>query len=535
MAGKLRITDLFMTQELKAQTILIVDDDPVQRRLMEAAIVKSGNLALKAENGEEALEILSKGPHGVAAVVLDLAMPGMDGMQVLEAMQQSSMNQPVIIQTASGGIETVVKAMQLGAFDFVVKPVSPDRLLNALAKAVKFEGAKKSTQKPAHSNERKSTFKDIVTADPAMQPILHMASKAAHSNIPVLIEGESGVGKEMIARAIHNAGERASKPLITVNCGALPENLVESILFGHEKGAFTGASEKHRGKFEEANGGTLFLDEIGELPLDLQVKLLRAIQEGEIDPIGARRPVKVDIRLISATNRDLSSEITAGRFRKDLYYRLNVLPMTIPPLRERRQDIAPLVYHFIKRIARNERKDAISAIHPSAMALLCEYHWPGNIRELENAIFRAIVLCDGDELQATEFPQIASQMPGFKLPPAPEQVSAAIAATDQLSPSMTTPEDPVFLPPEATSESMAGRPVAGQPATGNYGMLNLVSPEGKIRSLEEIEAETIRFAIEIHNGKMSEISRCLGIGRSTLYRKLKDHGLSGENEPLEAE
>jgi DNA-binding NtrC family response regulator len=510
-----------MAQSLQAHTILVVDDDPVQRRLVEAAIVKSGNHVVKAEDGRQAINVLTDPTSRISAVVLDLAMPGMDGMEVLSAMQQSGIEAPVIVQTATGGIETVVKAMQLGAFDFVVKPVSPDRLLTALAKAVKFEGAKKAVEKPRRQNARQFTFKDIISDDPAMKPILQMASKAATSTIPVLIEGESGVGKEMVARAIHGAGNRSDKPLITVNCGALPENLVESILFGHEKGAFTGASEKHRGKFEEANGGTLFLDEIGELPLDLQVKLLRAIQEGEIDPVGSRRPVRIDIRLISATNRDLSAEIRAGRFREDLFYRLNVLPMTIPPLRERRKDIAPLIYHFIKRIARDEGKNAISAIHPSAMALLGQYNWPGNIRELENAIFRAIVLCDGDELRADEFPQIASQMPDFKLPELPEGET----------PTMATPAD---LP--AMQYAEPGRDNSNpsvECAAGYYGMLNMISPEGQIRPLEEIEAETIRFAIEIYNGKMSEISRRLGIGRSTLYRKLKDYGLAEEESELE--
>jgi DNA-binding NtrC family response regulator len=524
-----------MPQPFRNHTILVVDDDPVQRRLVEATIVRSGNAVIKAENGQQAIDILSGCKNNAgnkpSAVILDLAMPGMDGMAVLETMRQSDMTMPVIIQTASGGIETVVKAMQLGAFDFVVKPVSPDRLLAALAKAVKFEGAVKAIEKPGSKASTGFSFRDIVTEDPLMQPILKMASKAATSNIPVLIEGESGVGKEMFARAIHGASNRATKPLITVNCGALPENLVESILFGHEKGAFTGASEKHRGKFEEAQGGTLFLDEIGELPLELQVKLLRAIQEGEIDPIGASRPVKVDIRLISATNRDLTAEIRAGRFREDLFYRLSVLPVTIPALRKRRRDIAPLVYHFIKRIARSEGKTDISAIHREALALLCEYEWPGNIRELENAIFRAIVLCDGDELGVAEFPQIASQMPDFVLPAAAE-VAAPIDFIHDLgkevdAPSMVTPMDPQY----AFENEVPQKSVS--PATGSYGMLNLLSGEGQIRPLSEIEAEAIRFAIEAYSGRMSEIARRLGIGRSTLYRKLKDYGFESQDEAAE--
>ena len=244
-----------------------------------------------------------------------------------------------------------------------------------------------------------------------MQGVLRSAEKAAASHIPVLVEGESGVGKELIARAIHGQGERRAKPFVAVNCGAIPDNLVESILFGHEKGAFTGATEKHTGKFVEASGGTLFLDEVGELPMAAQVKLLRAIQEGEVEPVGGRKPVKVDVRIVSATNRNLIDDVKSGRFREDLFYRLHVFPIAVPPLRERAEDIPDLVRHFLARIAAEEGK-RVRSISGEALALLAHHRWPGNVRQLENAVFRAVVLAEGDSIGVDEFPQIAAQIAG---------------------------------------------------------------------------------------------------------------------------
>jgi DNA-binding NtrC family response regulator len=342
-----------------------------------------------------------------------------------------------------------------------------------------------------------------------MTRVIRLGERAARSTIPVLIEGESGVGKEMVARAIQGASDRRGKPFVTVNCGALPENLVESILFGHEKGAFTGATEKHAGKFVEANGGTLFLDEIGELPPETQVKLLRALQEGEIDPIGAKRSVRVDIRLISATNQNLIELVRQGRFREDLYYRLNVFPITMPALRTRRGDIGDLARRFAARFAAEEGK-RIRGISAEALTLLSSYAWPGNVRQLENAIFRAIVLCDGDELTVAEFPQIAAQVDGFdvRVPPlpAPAQLTSA--------------------PPREIVRVEIRDP----------NVLRLLDESGDVRRLESLEAETIRFALSHYRGQMSEMARRLGIGRSTLYRKMKEYGLNDpatEAEPDE--
>src|SRR5688572_12007196 len=396
-----------------AGSILIVDDDPVQRRLLEAAIIKSGYGALSADSGEAGLAALEGSAGGaVAAIILDLVMPGLDGIGVLKAMRERDISIPVIVQTAQGGIDTVVQAMRQGAFDFVVKPASPERLRAAITNALKVEALEASAKR----TQKKSgviTFKDIVTKSPAMDKVIRLAQKAAASNIPILIEGESGVGKELVARAIQGSGERRSRPFVTVNCGAIPDNLVESILFGHERGSFTGATEKHVGKFVEAHSGTLFLDEIGDLPLDVQVKLLRAVQDGEVDPVGGKSTMKVDIRLISATHRDLLQQVKDGAFREDLFYRLNVYPIVVPPLRDRRADIAHLVRHFMARVISGKGSPPrINAISESALAMLEAYDWPGNIRQLENAVFRASVLCDGDVLTEEEFPQIRAQVEG---------------------------------------------------------------------------------------------------------------------------
>jgi DNA-binding NtrC family response regulator len=336
-----------------------------------------------------------------------------------------------------------------------------------------------------------------------MARVIRLAERAAKSNIPVLIEGESGVGKELMARAIQGGSERRGKPFVTVNCGALPENLIESILFGHEKGAFTGATEKHIGKFVEANGGTLFLDEIGELPLDAQVKLLRALQEGEIDPVGARRPVKVDFRLVSATNQNLIDLVKRGKFREDLFYRLNVFPITIPPLRARASDVPDLARRFMARFCAEEGK-RIRGLSSEAHALLGAYDWPGNVRQLENAVFRAVVLADGDELTTAEFPQIAAQVEGFdvRIPPVPAPVQQNPPAPSQTEMAHFEPRDP--------------------------NVLRLIDDTGDVRKLSDIEAEAIRFALAHYRGQMSQMARKLGIGRSTLYRKMKDIGVEGE-------
>jgi DNA-binding NtrC family response regulator len=498
-----------------ARPVLIVDDDPVQRRIVEAAVSKFGYETLVADGGEAALAVMD-GPRGrdIAVVILDLVMPGVDGLEVLKRMREREIYVPVIVQTAKGSIDTAVSAMRAGAFDFVVKPVSPERLQVALANAMKveaFEGEAKRARKGAAGT---LTFKDLVTGSPAMERVIGLARKAAASNIPILIEGESGVGKELVARAIQGASDRKGKPFVTVNCGAIPDNLVESILFGHEKGSFTGATEKHTGKFVEANGGTLFLDEIGDLPLDVQVKLLRAVQEGEVDPVGARSTVKVDIRLISATHRDLLQRVKDGHFREDLFYRLNVFPIHVPPLRDRREDIQMLVQHFIARVGPAAARDRISGISASALAMLKAYDWPGNIRQLENAIFRAVVLAEGNVLTADEFPQIKAQVEGI----------------DESALDATLVEGPEAADTIEVQGHVADRALLGgePPDTPSNGLVRALDERGNVRPLADVESEMIRLAIEHYKGQMSEVARRLGIGRSTLYRKLKEMGIEPE-------
>jgi len=475
-------------------TILIVDDDPVQRRLLEAMVQRLGYAALTAEGGEAALAMLrAAGPGGLDLLVLDLVMPDLDGFGVLERMQREGLSRPVIVQTAMGSIDTVVSAMRAGASDFVVKPVGPERLQFSIKNALKTQALEGELRRIARRQTGTLGFDDLAGHSEAMTQAIRLGRRAAASTIPVLLEGETGVGKDLFAHAIAAASERAGKPFIAVNCGAIPANLVESVLFGHEKGAFTGATERHPGKFLEADGGTLFLDEIGELPPEAQVKLLRAIQEGEVDPVGGKKPVKVDIRVISATNADLLDRVRSGAFREDLYYRLGVFPILLPPLRNRRSDIPGLARRFMARFAAEEGR-VIRSIAPAALNLLQNHDWPGNVRQLENAIFRAVVLAEGDELTASEFPQIAPA-DAWNTIPAPTLVGAA----------------PQTAPPP--------RPRGG---------IALLDAAGEARSLEDIERETIRHALKHYGGQMTEVARRLGIGRSTLYRKLKDLDLESE-------
>src|ERR1700684_944730 len=330
--------------------ILIVDDDPIQRRLLEAMARRFGYDVETAESGEGALARLEASDRpSINLVILDLVMPDLDGMGVLARMRQRDIAVPAIAQTAHGSIEVVISAMRAGATDFVVKPVGAERLQVSIRNALRVDALEDELRRATRRNAGELSFRDIVTRAESMARTVRLAERAAKSNIPVLIEGESGVGKELMARAIQGGSDRRGKPVITVHCGALPATLVESILFGHEKGSFTGATDKHAGKFAEANGGTLFLDEISELPPETQVKLLRALQDGEIDPVGAKRSVKVDIRLISATNQDLIELVKRGIFREDLYYRLNVFPITIPTLRVLHDDIADLACCFMAR------------------------------------------------------------------------------------------------------------------------------------------------------------------------------------------
>ncbi len=473
-----------------AKTVLVVDDDPTQRRLLQAVLERDGHAVVHAASGGEAIDRMTRG-GGADVILLDMIMPEMSGLECLAELRSAGVTTPVIVLTANGGIDTVVKAMQAGAQDFFVKPVGPERLLVGVRNALKLEQLTTEVGRLTKRVQGRASFDDIIGDSAPMRMVKALGARAAKSSIPVLITGESGVGKEVIARALHGAGDRAGKPFVAVNCGALPANLAESILFGHEKGAFTGAVDKTLGKFREADGGTLFLDEIGELPLDLQVKLLRALQEGEIDPVGGKRPVKIDVRIVSATNRDPAQQVKDGAFREDLFYRLNVFPIEAPSLRDRREDIPALIAHFIARFNAEEGR-RIAGSAPETLAMLQAYDWPGNVRQLENAVFRAIVLADSPFLQPYDFPSISG-------------VAAPLPDA--------TPTPPAAAPSYADLPPLPEQPI------------RILDDRGHLRTLEDIERDLIQHAIEVYAGHMSEIARRLGIGRSTLYRKVREQGL----------
>ena len=426
--------------------ILVVDDDPVQCRLLEAMLQKSGYEAIVRDNGDAALSLLSgaDGPR-IDCVILDLVMPNLDGLGVLARLRQAAINVPVIVQTAHGGIDNVVSAMRAGAVDFVVKPVGAERLQVSIRNALNTSALEGELNRIKHSRAGTLSFDDIITKSANMQAVLRMAEKAAASTIPVQIAGESGVGKELIARAI---------------------------------------------------------------------------QEGEVEPVGARKAVKVDVRIVSATNRDLIADVKAGRFREDLFYRLHVFPITVPPLRERAADIPALARHFLARFAAEEGK-RIRAISPEALHLLAACHWPGNIRQLENTLFRAVVLADGDTISLAEFPQISGQV-------------AVPAVGESAAPNAAHPLAPDFDQPLALPEPFARHPGAAAAATA-ADALAVLDPEGDVRPLEDIEAELIRYAITHYRGQMSEVARRLKIGRSTLYRKLEALGLNTERDETDSD
>ncbi|MBS0363159.1 MAG: sigma-54-dependent Fis family transcriptional regulator [Proteobacteria bacterium] len=477
-----------------AKTVLVVDDDPTQRRLIQAVLEREGFAVAHAESGDAAISHLTSGA-AADVILLDMVMPGISGRDALVEMRARGFNQPVIVVTATGGVDTIVGAMQAGAMDFLVKPAAPERIIVSIRNALSMGDLKGEVDRLKKHASGRTGFSDLIGSSPAMTMVKRLGERAAKSAIPILITGESGVGKEVIARAVHGSSDRAGKPFVAVNCGAIPENLVESILFGHEKGSFTGATDKHLGKFQEANGGTLFLDEVGELPLDIQVKLLRALQESEIDPVGGKRPIKVDVRIVSATNRDLSVAVKEGRFREDLFYRLNVFPIEAPALRERKEDIPSLVEAFVRRFNVEEGK-AVAGATPETLACLGAFDWPGNVRQLENAVYRAIVLADAPYLQPHDFPAISGVAPPTPAAEPSPAVSAPAAAS-----LVGLPELPTAVP------------------------VRILDERGHLRTLEEIERDLIQLAIEIYAGHMSEVARRLGIGRSTLYRKVREQGL----------
>jgi DNA-binding NtrC family response regulator len=472
--------------------LLLIDDEPAQRRLVTAICARAGWWVMGAPDVETAQKLLaSEEGHDVDAILLDHWLPGDEGGELIGQLRESRPELPLLVVTAQTSVAVAVEAMRAGAADFLVKPLSPDRLMAALAAATDRRRTSGELRPLSEKITKPLAFDEIVGSAPEFRTALAIAAKAARARVPVLIEGEKGTGKEMLAHAIHIASPRGRKPLVTLNCGAIPSNHIESALFGHEKGAFTGAFDRHIGRFEEAEGNTLFLEEVGELPMDVQVKLLRALDTGEFQRIGNRLVQTADVRVIASTSRSLAEEIARGRFREDLFYRLNVVHCDVPPLRARSSDIPGLARHLLARIAEQPGMRHLS-ITDDGLAVLMRYGWPGNVRQLTGVLFRAALQCEGDSLTAEHFPHIAVQ-------------SRFSGRRTDFTPTL--------------SQSRSEQAIAGAPG------VTLYTADGHLRPLEEIEADIIRLAIGHYRGRMSEVARRLGIGRSTLYRKLGGLGI----------
>lgn len=472
--------------------ILIAGDDSVQRQLLESLCHRFGYETETVASGEAALGRLhASGGESFNLLILDLLMPDLDGMAVLARLKEEGPKLPIVVLTSEGGRDTALTAIRAGAYDFVEKPAAAERLQVAIKNALAAARLAEEVRFLGRRASKTLAFKDLAGQSPEMARAVRQGEKAAKSAIPVLLEGEPGTGKEVFARAIHGASGRRGGSFIAVNCAAVPEHLAESFLFGGD------ASGKAPGKFIEARGGTLFLDRICELPLTAQARLLDALQQGMIYSAGAKRPVKTDVRLILASNRNLIERVTCGHFREDLFYRINMFPISIPPLRGRGADIGRLAERFCARFAAEEGK-RLRGICAEALALLASYDWPGNIRQLESAVFRAVVLAEGDELTVAEFPQIAARVGGFdiRIPAAPAAPVSAL-------------RDKEFVRVEVRDPNVAA----------------LLDARGDARPLDQLEAEAIKFALAHYRGQMSEVARKLGIGRSTLYRKLKEYDL----------
>jgi len=385
--------------------ILIVDDEKTFRDTLAKVLIEEGYDVVTAPNGEVALQEISKQEFDVA--FCDIHMPGIDGLRLLEEIRKVSPRTSVIIITAYGSIESAVQALKRGAYDYIVKPLIFDEVLVKVKNILGFQELSRDYKRLRAEVEERYDFSNIVGISPKISEILNLVKKVAPTKSTVLITGESGTGKELIAHAIHQNSTRKTERFIPINCAAIPENLLESELFGHVKGAFTGAISSKEGLFKIADKGTLFLDEVGELPLSLQAKLLRVVEDGEVLPVGGVKPIKADIRLIAATTRNLSKEVEKGNFREELYYRLNVVEIALPPLRERKEDIPLMVNHFVNRLNMELRK-SVSGLDPQTMRILLSYSWKGNVRELQNVIERAMILCEGDIIMTSDLPSLLS-------------------------------------------------------------------------------------------------------------------------------
>lgn len=482
--------------------VLIVDDDVVQLRQTAELATRAGYATVTASSGRQALDCLRADP-GIGAMVLDLVMPDLDGMAVLETMRRENLTTPVIVQTAQTSLDSVTAATRHGAIDFIVKPVMPERLQVSLRNALKLGELESVVRTDRNRRTGTLNLTDVATHAPGMDRVVSLCSKAARGAIPVLLEGEAGVGKQLLARAMHGSGDRAGKPFVVVNCALLPASQIRSILFGHRRGAFAGAHADHPGKFVEAHNGTLFLDEIGELPLEIQAELVTVLKRAEVQPLGAERPMRINVRLICSTNRRLLNLTKAGTFREDLFYQLNVFPIYVPPLRDHLEDIGPLVSHFVTRLAAEAGK-RVAGISEPALALLKSYDWPGNTAELESIVYRAVILAEGPVLEPTDFPQILGRELGR-----PELLT--------LTQTVSRSSAPVHIDTASTLQ----RDVARQDSIPD----RFIASDGQVAALADVERDLIVFALAHYGNRMSRVARALGIGRSTLYRKLREYGL----------
>jgi DNA-binding NtrC family response regulator len=451
-------------------SILIVEDEQKMRRLLELSLGEQGFTTLGAEDAESGLKLLQQSP--VDLVLTDFRLPGMNGIEFLQAVKQVNAALPIVVMTAYGSVETAVEAMKEGASDYLLKPFSLDELSLVIRKELESHKLREENRSLREALGQRYEYKNIIAQSEKMQAVLAVVERVAPTNTTVLLGGESGVGKDLIARAIHEHSLRAGGPFLKINSSAIPETLLESELFGYEKGAFSGATASKPGKFELAHKGTLFLDEIGDVPQAIQVKLLRVLQEREFERLGGTKTLKVDVRLIAATNRDLRAALEEGTFREDLYYRLNVVPIDIPPLREHKEDIPALARFFLERYARESQKP-VKELTPAAQKLLMDFHWPGNVRELQNALERAVTLSSGDVLDAGDIHlDVAPARPGTQIAP--------------------------------------------------------VLPEGM--TLEQWEEEIIREAVRHANGNKSQAARALGLSRNALRYRLTKMGVADAGE-----
>ncbi len=489
--------------------VLVVDDDPGMRDGMALSLKRAGFFTEQARGGDEALRMVRPGAYD--AVVTDLRMPGMDGLQLTARLKAVDPALPVLLITAFGSLEAAREAMRLGAFDFLAKPFSPDELTSAVNKALKAEGRLKA-EEPGEATV-------ILTQDPVLGETLALARRAADSRATILIQAESGTGKELLAKLIHGSSPRRNGPFVAINCAAIPENLLESELFGYEKGAFTGATGIKAGRFEQADGGTLVLDEVGELPLGLQGKLLRALQERVVDRLGGTRPIPVDVRLIALTNRDLQAEVKAGRFREDLYYRLNVIPLDLPPLRSRPGDLELLASHFAERYAR-ENERPVPELTPSFFAALARHGWPGNIRELENVMQRCVVLSQGQRLRASDLHWL---LPSDSLEDLPEDPPERVSAPAWDPPRPAAPAEPAATPAGAVIAD-PDRPLIGVPLG-----TPVVLPLGL--SLPNLERFWLLSTLAALKGNRTHCADQLDIALRTVRNKINEYRADGFEIP----